>query len=65
MIGGDPVRYRAFMPLAVIAKLGFSIPTTLLWLNGRTPTATFVLTNGDLILGIAFFIAWRTLKTPA
>ena len=65
VIGGDPIRYRAFMPLGVVAKLGFWIPTTLLWLNGRTPTATFILTNGDLILGIAFFIAWRTLKTPA
>ena len=64
-IGGDPARYRAFMPLGVIAKFGFWIPVLILWLNGRTPTATFVLTNGDLILGIAFFFAWRTLKTPA
>jgi len=64
-IGGDPLRYRAFMPLGVIAKFGFWIPTLLLWLNGRTPTATFVLTNGDLLLGIAFFTAWRTLKAPA
>lgn len=65
VIGGDPVRYRAFMPLGGVAKFGFWIPTTLLWLNGRTPTSTFILTNGDLILGIAFFLAWRTLKTPA
>ncbi|MBN8816085.1 MAG: hypothetical protein J0J06_11640 [Sphingomonas sp.] len=65
VIGGDPVRYLAFMPLGVIAKFGFWVPTALLWLNGRTPTSTFILTNGDLILGIAFFIAWRTLKTPA
>jgi hypothetical protein len=63
VIGGDPVRYRAFMPLGVVAKFGFWIPTALLWLNGRTPTSTFILTNGDLILGIAFFLAWRTLKT--
>ncbi len=63
-IGGDPVRYRPFMALGVIAKFGFWIPVFLLWLNGRTPTSTFFLTNGDLILGIAFFLAWRTLKTP-
>lgn len=64
-IGGDPLRYRAFMPLATIAKLAFWIPTLLLWLNGRTPTSTFVLTNVDLILGIAFFAAWRMIKPPA
>ncbi len=64
VIGGDPVRYRPFMLLGVIAKLGFWLPTTLLWLNGRTPTATFILTNGDLILGLAFLFAWRRLKAP-
>ena len=64
-IGDDPVRYRALMPLSVIAKVGFWIPSLILWLNGRAPTSTFVVTNGDLILGIAFFFAWRTLKTSA
>ena len=64
-IGGDPVAYRAFMPLAVVAKFGFWVPSLILWLNGRAPTSTFAVTNGDLILGIAFFLAWRTLKTSA
>jgi hypothetical protein len=64
-IGADPVRYRAFMPLGVIAKYGFWIPVTYLWLNGRTPTSTFILSNGDFLLGAAFLFAWRTLKTPA
>ena len=62
VIGGAPQRYRALMPVAVIAKLGFWVPTFLLWLNGRTPLSTFILTNGDLILGIAFFVAWRSLR---
>ena len=64
-IGGDPVRYRPLMALGVIAKVGFWIPTFLLWLNGRTPTSTFALVNVDLLLGIAFFVAWRRLKAPA
>jgi hypothetical protein len=64
-IGNDPVRYRAFMPLAAVAKFGFWVPSLILWLNGRAPTSTFAVTNGDLILGIAFFLAWRTLKTSA
>src|ERR1700749_2982088 len=59
-IGGDPVRYRPLMGLGVVAKFSFWIPTFLLWLNGRTPTSTFVFVNVDLILGIAFFFAWRT-----
>jgi hypothetical protein len=62
VIGGDPVRYRTLMPIGVIAKLGFWIPTVLLWLGGRTPTSTFALTNGDLVLAIAFFVAWRSLR---
>jgi hypothetical protein len=64
-IGSDPLRYRAFMPLAVVAKFGFWVPSLILWLNGRAPTSTFAVTNGDLILGIAFFLAWRTLKGSA
>jgi hypothetical protein len=64
-IGGDPIRYRAFMPLGVVAKFGFWVPTLLLWLNGRTPTSTFAVTNVDLLLGIGFFVAWRRLKAPA
>ncbi|MES2096169.1 MAG: hypothetical protein V4459_05370 [Pseudomonadota bacterium] len=62
VIGGHPARYRAFMPIAVIAKLGFWVPTTLHWLQGRAPVSTFILTNGDLILAIAFFVAWRSLR---
>ena len=61
-IGADPLRYRAFIPLGVIAKFSFWIPSLILWLNGRVPTSTFILTNGDLLLGIAFFFAWRTLR---
>ena len=64
-IGGDPVRYHPLMGLAVVAKFSFWIPSLILWLNGRTPTSTFVVTNGDLILGIAFLVAWRVLKAPA
>ena len=62
VIGGDPVRYRAFMGLGVIAKFGFWIPTTILWAMGRTPTSTWALTNGDLLLGLAFLFAWRRLR---
>jgi hypothetical protein len=65
VMGGDPVRYRPLMPVAVIAKLGFWIPVTILWTVGRTATSTFVITCGDLILAIAFFIAWRSLRAAS
>ena len=61
-IGGDPAKYRAFMLLGVVAKFGFWIPTCLLWVAGRTPTSTFALTCGDLILGLAFLFAWLRLR---
>jgi hypothetical protein len=62
LIGGDPVRYRPLMPVAVIAKLSFWIPVAILWATGRTATSTFAITCGDLILAIAFFAAWRSLE---
>jgi hypothetical protein len=62
LIGGDPRRYRALMPIAVVAKLSFWVPTAILWAIGRTATSTFVPTCGDLLLGIAFFVAWRSLR---
>ena len=62
VIGGDPVRYRAFMPLGVVAKLGFWIPCAILWSGGRTGGTTFALSCGDLVLAAAFFAAWRSLR---
>lgn len=62
VIGGDPVRYRPFMGLGVIAKFGFWVPTTILWAMGRTPISTWALTNGDLLLGLAFLFAWLKLR---
>jgi hypothetical protein len=64
-IGGDPVRFRPLMALAVIAKLSFWVPTFLLWLVGRTPTTTFALACPDLVLAIAFFAAWRATPRSA
>ena len=63
-IGGDPVKYRALMPLAVAEKLVFAVPCLALWASGypvNRPVAAFSLI--DLLLGLGFFIAWR--KQPA
>ncbi len=62
VIGGAPRKYYALMPLAVGAKLSFWIPTAILWSAGRTTTSTFALSCGDLLLAIAFLLAWRSVR---
>ena len=63
VIGSDPVRYRALMPLAVAEKLAFGVPALALFAQGypvAPPVAVFA--GIDLLLGLGFFLAWR--KTP-
>ncbi|MFM5954177.1 MAG: hypothetical protein ACKOPE_07735 [Novosphingobium sp.] len=63
VIGGDPVRYRALMPLAVAEKLVFGVPALMLFAQGypvAPPVAVFAAI--DLALGLGFFLAWR--RTP-
>ncbi len=60
IIGGDPVRYRALMPVAVAEKLVFGLPALALFAQGyplAPPVAVFA--GIDLLLGLGFFIAWR------
>ena len=63
VIGSDPARYRALMPLAVAEKLVFGVPALALFAQGYpvpAPVAAFA--GIDLLLGAGFFIAWR--RTP-
>lgn len=63
VIGGDPVKYRALMPLAVAEKLVFAVPALALFAQGypiAPPVAVFAAI--DLALGLAFLLAWR--RTP-
>ncbi len=62
LIGGAPRQYRALMLVGVFGKLSFWVPTALLWSMGRTATSTFALVCGDLLLAIAFVVAWRSLR---
>ena len=62
-IGGDPVKYRPLMPLAIAEKLVFGVPAVGLYLQGYPvppPVAAFA--GIDLLLGLGFFLAWR--RTP-
>ena len=60
IIGGDPLRYRALMPVAVAEKLVFGLPALALFAQGyplAPPVALFAAI--DLLLGLGFLLAWR------
>ena len=60
-IGSDPLRYHAFMPIAVLAKLVYFIPVAVLFALARTDAPTLFFASVDLLLGILFFYAWHRL----
>lgn len=59
IIGGNPARYRALMPVGVLEKLVFGVPVAILYTQGRAPAALLPFALIDLLLGLGFFIAWR------
>lgn len=63
VIGSDPAKFRALMPLAVAEKLVFGLPALALFAQGYPvppPVAGFAAI--DLALGLGFLMAWR--RTP-
>lgn len=63
VIARDPVRYRLFMPVAILEKLSFGVPAVVLFLQRRLETAVLAFGLVDLVLGALFLVAWR--RTPA
>ncbi len=64
VIGGDPAKYRALMPLAVAEKLVFGVPALALFAQGYPVAAPVAVFAGiDVLLGLGFFLAWW--QTPA
>lgn len=60
IIGGNPVKYCALMPLAVAEKLAFGLPTVALFASGYpVPMPLPVFAGIDLLLGAGFLLAWR------
>lgn len=58
-IGRDPVRYRALMPFGTLAKLAFSVPVLILYLQAKVPAVTLAFASVDALLAAAFLHAWR------
>jgi hypothetical protein len=62
IIAGDPRRYRALMPVAVVEKLVFGIPAIVLFALGKLAVIIFCFGIIDLVLGAGFFFAWWTTR---
>ena len=59
IIGRDPARFRALMPVTVLEKLAFAVPVALLYAQGRAPQATLLFGGIDIVLGVLFFVSYR------
>lgn len=58
LIAKDPIRYRPFMPLAILEKFVYSIPVVILYSQGRLHPNILKSAMGDPILGILFIAAY-------
>jgi hypothetical protein len=58
LIAKDPIRYRPFMPLAILEKFVYSIPVIILYSQGRLHPNILKSAMGDPILGVLFIVAY-------
>lgn len=59
LIATDPARYRALIPIAILEKLSFFLPVTLLYAQGRVPMGpVFVGGMVDGLFMLLFGLAW-------
>ena len=65
LIARDPARYQSLMPIAVIEKLGFALPTVILYSQGRITGSVLGFGMIDFVLGGLFAVAYLMLNAPA
>jgi hypothetical protein len=58
VIAKNPARFRVMMIPAVLEKLGFGVPTIVLYLQRRLSAGDMALGCIDLLLGVLFLIAF-------
>lgn len=61
IMAGNPQKYRPLMPVSVLEKLSFGVPTLILYLQNRLAPPLFVAGLIDLSFGALFMVAF--LKT--
>ena len=62
VIGRDPRRLRALMPVTVLEKLAFAVPVALLWAKGRVGGSVLPFAAIDLLLGALFLVSYLRTK---
>ena len=63
IIALDPLRYRALVPIAILEKLAFFLPVTILYLQGRVAMGNiFFGAMVDGLLMLLFALAWFRLR---
>jgi hypothetical protein len=72
IIASDPLRFRPMMIAAILEKLSFAVPTTVLFMTGRSPSVVFGAAMFDLFLGVLFVLSylrtapdWATPRTAS
>ena len=58
IIAHDVRRYRLLMLPAILEKLGFFVPTALLYAAGRVAPAVLAVSAVDAVLGTLFLVAF-------
>lgn len=65
VIGGDPLRYRPLMPVAMLEKAGFVGAACWLFVQGRLPNLILAFAGLDLLYGLGFVAAYLATRRLA
>ena len=65
IIAGDPLRFRAIIPAAILEKLGYGIATAALLAAGRLNPMLAASGMGDFLFVILFTICYARLGKPS
>ncbi|SIO13173.1 hypothetical protein SAMN02745824_3074 [Parasphingorhabdus marina DSM 22363] len=64
MIARDPVRYRSLIPIAILEKASFFVPSLVLWSQGRLAVGgPFVGAMIDGLFLLLFILAWWLMRS--
>jgi hypothetical protein len=58
VISSNPLRYRSLMPVAILEKAGFVLPSLWLFAQGRLPNTILAFALLDLVYGLFFVAAY-------
>jgi hypothetical protein len=62
VIGREPARFRALMPVTVLEKLVFAVPVLMLWAKGQVAASVLPFAGLGLLLGALFFASYLRTK---